>query len=247
MSGRATIWASRQHPPRPADKLVLWAMADAARDGLLCFAAVATLVEFTGLDRKTVLSSLHRLKSEQLIVDTGERRGETRQIIVWRLPVPANDGEAETEPETEPSQKRNRPKKGGKASQKRDTEPPHEPIPSDAIASSGRTAAVRGTRLDYDWQPTKDLPDAVQKVVDGWPPGRLQQRLDEFRDFWISRAGKDATKADWDRTWWNRIRAIDEMDKREERRGTRNRNTDRPSAWAPRPGMDGREPISLDD
>ena len=77
----------------------------------------------------------------------------------------------------------------------------------------------RGRRIDHDWQPTKPLPDDIAKVVAGWPPGRLDEVLIEFRDWWIAEPGKRATKADWDRTWWNRLRQTIGRDReREERR-----------------------------
>jgi hypothetical protein len=107
----------------------------------------------------------------------------------------------------------------------------------------------RGRRIDVDWQPTLPLPDSEAKIVAGWPPGRLEEELIEFRDFWLSEAGQRAVKRDWDRTWWNRLRAVSKYDKRrdEGKRGHGKRHHDRPSGWAPRPGMEGAEPAFLHD
>ncbi len=63
----------------------------------------------------------------------------------------------------------------------------------------------KGTRIAPNWQPTRPLPDAVGELVRQWPEGRLERELEQFRDYWTSRS-KDATKLDWDRAWWNRIR-----------------------------------------
>jgi pyocin large subunit-like protein len=72
----------------PADKLVLWALADAADDKTLtAFPSVAALVAFTSLERKRVMSSLARLTAIGVIIDTGERIGRTKQVKVWRLPI----------------------------------------------------------------------------------------------------------------------------------------------------------------
>lgn len=106
----------------------------------------------------------------------------------------------------------------------------------------------RGRRIDIDWQPTQPLPEPIAKVIAGWPPGRLEEELTEFRDFWLADAGQRATKLDWDRTWWNRLRDRIKNDKRREdgkRHG--NRYRDRASGWAARPGMEGAEPAYLDD
>lgn len=71
-------------------------------------------------------------------------------------------------------------------------------------------AARKPMRIPDGWQPRQPYPASVAELVAQWPPGREQRELDGFRDFWLSR-GRDATKTDWDRTWWNRIR--DQHDK----------------------------------
>ncbi|MFN3675564.1 MAG: hypothetical protein ACK4TC_06255 [Sphingomonas pseudosanguinis] len=76
--------------------------------------------------------------------------------------------------------------------------------------ASGRRPPRKPTRIPDDWQPRQPYPASVAELVVQWPPGREQRELDGFRDFWLSR-GRDATKTDWDRTWWNRIR--DQHDK----------------------------------
>lgn len=118
--------------------------------------------------------------------------------------------------------------------------------------SAGEQAITgqRGRRIDIDWKPTKPLPERIVKVVDGWPPGRVDDVLDEFRAYWLAEAGKIASKLDWDLTWQNRLRAVIAYDRRHQERDQR-RNGQRPhhdrSGWASRPGMEGVEPASLDD
>lgn len=124
---------------------------------------------------------------------------------------------------------------------------PKQPVttrPKDADASSGSERGSKGTRMEHDWVPTKALPDDVSAIVDGWPPGRRTRTLEEFRDHWIARAGKDATKSDWERTWWNRLRAIIDRDEQGERRS---RSRQRGGGWARDPRFAGQEPASLDD
>jgi hypothetical protein len=118
---------------------------------------------------------------------------------------------------------------------------------AEAIDPEQLITGQRGRRITVDWQPVEPLPDAVANAVAKWPPGRLDEELSEFRDFWIADAGQRAAKRDWDRTWWNRLRAIIKHDKRRE--GTRHgqRNHDRASGWAARPGMEGAEPAYLND
>lgn len=105
--------------------------------------------------------------------------------------------------------------------------------------------ALRARRLPTDWKPSKPLPQPVADLMGQWPPGRSDRELDGFRDYWVART-KDATRADWDRVWWNRIRDQHDRIMRENRNGNRPHH-DRSGGWAPRPGMEGVEPASLDD
>lgn len=81
-------WAARQSPPRGTDKLVLWALADAHNVAKRCaYPSVAAIAAFTTMERKRVMASLARLEKVGLIIDTGQRMGQTRQIKVWALPI----------------------------------------------------------------------------------------------------------------------------------------------------------------
>jgi len=51
----------------------------------MAFPSSAYLADATGQDRKTVLANLAKLREWGLIVDTGERKGTTGQIVVYRL------------------------------------------------------------------------------------------------------------------------------------------------------------------
>ena len=60
----------------------------------------------------------------------------------------------------------------------------------------------RACRLPVDWSPSDSACEfAKDQVGDRW---RIE--LEKFRDYWIGKSGKDATKLDWDATWRNWIR-----------------------------------------
>lgn len=87
MSHEATRWAWTQECKSHA-KLVLLALADcvnAEAGDMTCWPSVAHLTSVTGQDRKTVMDNLGRLRLAGLIVATGEHRGATGQIAVYRL------------------------------------------------------------------------------------------------------------------------------------------------------------------
>jgi hypothetical protein len=64
--------------------------------------------------------------------------------------------------------------------------------------------AGRGTRLSPDW----DLPDDWGEWAEqqGMTRESIIRECDKFKDFWISKSGSNATKADWEATWRNWIR-----------------------------------------
>lgn len=61
----------------------------------------------------------------------------------------------------------------------------------------------QGSRIPADWQP--------DEVLLAWakaerPDLNLAQTVDSFRDYWIGKSGKDATKTDWPATFRNWVR-----------------------------------------
>ncbi|HVW50827.1 MAG TPA: helix-turn-helix domain-containing protein [Trinickia sp.] len=92
MSADAVEWALSQSVKRSAAKFVLAVLAhrvNAEAGDLIAWPSVQSLCDSTGQDRKTVLANLRRLIDEGLIEDTGQRKGVTGQVIVYRLLVEA--------------------------------------------------------------------------------------------------------------------------------------------------------------
>lgn len=138
MSWETQSWAAKQRPGSASAKLVLLGLASCADAHHCAYPSVDWLCEFGDLNRKTVIAALQRLEEGlcPFIEDTGERRGRTKQVKVYRLKAEhygaaaLKDGDAKaTVPKTGQSQKRNSSGSSSKQSQKRDTEPFREPIP----------------------------------------------------------------------------------------------------------------------
>jgi hypothetical protein len=114
-------------------KFVLAVMADQTTSDLV-FMAVETLAKATSQDRKTVIANIARLIEWGLLEDTGERRGKTGQIPVYRLlmgeglfdvaPFAGKEPKSGTVPKTGPVPKAdlNSTVFPSKDSQKRDTD-----------------------------------------------------------------------------------------------------------------------------
>ncbi|WP_413712966.1 helix-turn-helix domain-containing protein [Serratia marcescens] len=85
MSLDAMRWAKKVKTGKSSAKSVLTWLADMCGADHCAFPSIPALAEATELDKKTVQSSLQHLIAIGLIEDTGERRGRTRQIPVYRL------------------------------------------------------------------------------------------------------------------------------------------------------------------
>lgn len=126
MSLDASVWAwkidlkEKQGGCRkPLKRLVLLSLADRAGEDHCCYPSMQRLEKDTGLERKTVLKIIAELLEDGFILDTGERKGNTKRVKVYRL-IGVNGREtmpitelleaekpAEIVPITEQSQKRN--------------------------------------------------------------------------------------------------------------------------------------------
>ncbi len=84
MSNDAITWALAQKVDRSSAKFVLVAMANCAAD-MVCWPSVPYLVEATCQDRKTVMENMRRLREAGFITPTGEHKGRTHQVTVYRL------------------------------------------------------------------------------------------------------------------------------------------------------------------
>lgn len=67
-------------------KAVLESLADHANAAGEAFVCVATICDEKWIERKAVLAAMKDLRAAGWIVDTGKRRGRTRQVVVWSLP-----------------------------------------------------------------------------------------------------------------------------------------------------------------
>ena len=92
MSLDATVWAWKKQFTQvkggssPAlKKLVLLSMADRADEQHCCYPSTGRLAEDCQINKKTLFKILEELVLDGVIFDTGERKGRTKQVIVYRL------------------------------------------------------------------------------------------------------------------------------------------------------------------
>lgn len=81
------------------------------------------------------------------------------------------------------------------------TTPNPQPTTHNQGSGAYPTATEKGTRISSDWRPSARL---IEWVKSECPAVNGRTETDQFRDYWISKAGRDGLKVDWDatyRTW----------------------------------------------
>lgn len=227
MSWETQSWAAKQRPGSASAKLVLLGLASCADQNHCAFPSIQWLCDFSDLNRKTVIAALQRLEEGMfpLITDTGDRRGRTGQVKVYRISVldsadngvrldrdPASMPAEETVPKAEQFQKRNSSSFGSKQSQKRDTEPFREPNPPSSPNGDDPPKPKKSVRsegekfaLAPDWQaPDPDtLPPEVATLVRKWPSGAYAVQCANFRNHWSEIDRRKRTQGGWRATLAN--------------------------------------------
>jgi uncharacterized protein YdaU (DUF1376 family) len=85
-------------------------------------------------------------------------------------------------------------------------EPPpnHKPITNnqEPVIDAAPKGTAKAKRLSSDWQLPKAWGDWTMENM-GWEANSVRLEADKFKDFWIAKSGRDATKNDWEATWRN--------------------------------------------
>lgn len=78
-------WAWKQPVPTSSQLFLLVAIADYANQDWEFWPSICALSEKTRLNRKTVISTIDSLVEFGILQDTGERKGATKQVIVYKI------------------------------------------------------------------------------------------------------------------------------------------------------------------
>ena len=82
--------------------------------------------------------------------------------------------------------------------------PTPTPTPTaNAIDAPQSAAKKRGSRLCDDWVLPKPWGEWALSQFPHWSAQEIRTESEKFRDFWVSKSGKDAAKLDWEATWRN--------------------------------------------
>lgn len=200
MSVEAITWALGQQIEHSATKFVLVVLANCAGASFSAWPSISYLCGATSQDRKTVIQALKRLRDMGLIERSGEMKGRSGQVPVYLLNVlTSTENGTGTENGTSA-------KNGTGVVPKTVLVPVPKTVHGTVnrtINESNARPANRGTRLDATWRPS---PTVVTWTRQSRPDLNLEETIEAFRDYWISKSGQGATKLDWDRTFRNWIR-----------------------------------------
>lgn len=75
--------------------------------------------------------------------------------------------------------------------------------PPEQIQNRTEQKQNKGTRLPIDWQPTKDYIDFCKQER---PELDAVKVAEQFKDYWVAKAGSAGVKLDWMATWRNWVR-----------------------------------------
>lgn len=194
MSNEAINWALAQPVPKSSSKFVLVAMANLADAEMICWPSMQYLINATSQDRKTVLEGMKRLRDAGFLVDTGDRKGQTKSVVVYRLSSPEN-GTAKQ------SQKR--------SSSKNEAvpffpisspvfPPKQSQISAEAVPKTGPRTIKEPSRNPKDTtssSPADLMPDVDRQVLQDYMQVRKAKKAGELTKTAIAGLDREAVKA----------------------------------------------------
>ena len=187
MSVEAITWALKEAVTPSSMKFVLVVLANCANtDTCEAYPSAAYLADATGQDRKTIQTNIKRLIELGYIIDTGDRRGRTGQVIVYRLNCPWCKPPEQTQkraplkrPEIPVKEARFSPQRGPKTGYgtQRKLKEPNTPQPPDG-GERGFDAIATGYPKKVDmgkarkcWEtiaPSANLERDIESAISAW-------------------------------------------------------------------------------
>lgn len=207
MSFDAIRWALDQQVDKASAKFVLVAMADCVPNDAPvweCFASYRYLAARTGLDAKTVEAAVTRLKNEGFIVDTGQRRGETGKVVVYRLNDPKSGvvTQGPHEANGDASQHRKDPEFGGIEQNgnppKFPANPPKFPIQRPQFSGVMTPKTGYGSKKETKREEKREgpsIPGVAPELVADWLAVRKAKRAGPLTGTAINALVREANKA----------------------------------------------------
>ena len=206
-------WISRVWPLEiPAtSNLVLLSLADQANDGGTCWPSQPQIAKRCSLTDRAVRVQIQLLEEAGMLTRAVKPGVGTTFILTAPEAEPRNDipprNEVPPRNDIPPTPEHGSGHPGTSFRQtvskrQKPSEAAGKPAPGDA----GRKQRSNGSRLPADWVLPKAWGEWALSEAHGWSAEQVRKTSERFKDYWISKAGRDAVKADWQATWRNWVR-----------------------------------------
>lgn len=179
------------------DKHVLLTLASYVNHAGECFPSVAQIAEDTLMSEKSISRSLARLLEAGLVRrEERTRRNGSRTTDLLILVVGVDNLSEESAILSGKRDKMSPPEPT--------KEPTKEPPPSEDAREDSRPKTARASRLSEDWTPSAGDRDYARNL--GFSDDRIDAIAENFRDYWVAKAGEAARKTNWELTWRSWVR-----------------------------------------
>lgn len=177
---------------------------------LLAWPSRSSMCDMTGRDGSTVFDAIHALVDRGLITDTGERRGLTRQVTVWRVNCDVGNDKALGNPNPcEIPTVGNSPPKALGIPNEKDWENPTRTSKGTSkrtgkreARSSSASKRRTGTKLPDDFTVREELITEVMRKQ-GWSRSTADAEVDKFIHYYTNGKGMNEERRNWDRAFQN--------------------------------------------
>lgn len=221
MSFDALNWARAVRGVTSTQKLILFALADRAREGAKCWPSIQGIAADCCLSIRATETAIRALKEAGLLsTETGGGRHRTTLYILNLELIQVERKEAQVDQETPHLLRKPRTKNGVSGAETPQDFPktPHVVPETPHLLRVNRkepeenhttTTVRRASRLPPDWQPSVD--DCAFASGLGLDSRQVAER---FRDYWHAAPGAKGVKANWPATWRNWCRSDAERQRR---------------------------------
>jgi len=190
--------------PDSLSLLVLLRLCDRARSNGRAWPSQTGIASDLQMSRRAVQNKLDALEEAGLIRRDVNQTGRGTNVYWITLPavtIRSDDDEEEPAHEMRPPAQEMR-STGARDAHEPTKEPTKEPPPEDA--REARSKPARASRLSEDWKPSADDRGYARNLR--FSDARIDGIAENFRDYWVAKAGEAARKTNWELTWRSWIR-----------------------------------------
>lgn len=196
----SAVWENG--PDDRSELLVMLALADFCNDEGECWPSMRSIAAKARMTERGAQKTIGRLvDAGRVSVATGGGRGGCNRYQICTRNPERNSVNVETNPEQETPNDVHRPRTDEHKPRTGVQKTPNGGSPEPSGTVKEPSVGRRGSRLPEDWSLTPEYRRAAADI--GLSEFEAQRQAEIFRDYWRSKAGREASKLDWLATWRN--------------------------------------------